>query len=287
MNGKQYNNVINDTLRCRQCSDPLSTAKQIFQKLEIALPQGDLKQICQALETNEHTGWRACTRQEAQEAADQGIAAMGINENEILILAANDAETPVAIPVPILLPSRQTADKELIYYSYAAAVCPPASEEMPTYPADQLTGIQRFSCAADGDTYLSKNFKVREFRCNDGSDEIFIDMALVRCLQALRDWAGAAITITSGYRTPSHNEEIGGAKYSKHIWGMAADIVCSAKSPRQLAQKAESLGMQGIEWNDALNYTHIDTRSGKWYAKYIDEDYHTGYLDIASFYESY
>lgn len=286
MNKKQYNSVINNTLRCRQCSDSLDTARLIFQKLDVTLPQGDLKQICQALETKDW-GWQTCTRQEAQKAANQGIAAMGISENEVLILAADDEETPVTIPVPVLLPSRQTADKELVYYSYTAAVRPSAPDETPAYPADQLTGIQRFSYAADGDTDLSKNFKVREFRCNDGSDEIFIDMALVRYLQALRDWAGAAITITSGYRTPSHNEEIGGAKYSKHIWGMAADIVCSAKSPRQLAQKAESLGMQGIEWNDALNYTHIDTRTGKWYAKYIDEDCHTGYLDIASFYESY
>lgn len=124
-----------------------------------------------------------------------------------------------------------------------------------------------FSYALDGNKPLSKNFKVREFRCKDGSDEILIDMELVRNLQKIRDWAGASITINSGYRTPSHNASIGGATRSQHIYGKAADIICSGKTPLQLAQKAETLGMMGIEWNDDLNYTHIDTRTNKWHVK--------------------
>lgn len=140
--------------------------------------------------------------------------------------------------------------------------------------------VVTFSYEEDGDKYLSKNFKVREFRCKDGSDEILIDMGLVRYLQQIRDWAGASITINSGYRTPSHNASIGGATKSQHIYGKAVDIVCSGKSPLQLAQKAETLGMKGIEWNKDLNYTHIDTRTSQWHVKR-----HNGvFVSVSSFY---
>ncbi len=160
-------------------------------------------------------------------------------------------------------------------------VDPPIIEDTPTYLVDQLTGVQTFSYAEDGEKALSKNFKVKEFRCKDGSDEILIDMELVRYLQQIRDWAGASITINSGYRTPSHNASVGGSSRSQHIYGKAADIVCSGKSPLQLAQRAETLGMMGIEWNDDLNYTHVDTRTNKWHVKRCEG----AFISVSSFYD--
>lgn len=164
---------------------------------------------------------------------------------------------------------------------YVLTVEPPIIEDTPTYLVDQLTGVQTFSYAEDGEKALSKNFKVKEFRCQDGSDEILIDMELVRYLQQIRDWAGSSITINSGYRTPSHNASVGGASKSQHIYGKAADIVCSGKSPLQLAQRAEALGMMGIEWNDDLNYTHADTRTSKWHVKCYKGDF----ITVSSFYD--
>ena len=35
--------------------------------------------------------------------------------------------------------------------------------------------LEVYSLARDGSRYLSKNFQVKEFRCRDGSDPIFID----------------------------------------------------------------------------------------------------------------
>ena len=37
-----------------------------------------------------------------------------------------------------------------------------------------------YSLERDGEKSLSKNFKVKEFRCKDGSDPIFIDSELGR-----------------------------------------------------------------------------------------------------------
>ncbi len=145
--------------------------------------------------------------------------------------------------------------------------------------------VVTFSYVEDGDKYLTKNFKVREFRCKDGSNEIKIDMELVRYLQQIRDWAGASITINSGYRTPSHNASVDGAPNSMHLEGKAADIICSNKTPLQLAQKAETLGMTGIEWNPVYGYTHVDTRENEWHVKYAkDENNNPYFIAIKSFY---
>ena len=68
--------------------------------------------------------------------------------------------------------------------------------------------VKTYQLSKDGETRLSTNFKVKEFACKDGSDKILIDGDLVAYLQKIRDWAGTAVTITSGYRTKSYNESI-------------------------------------------------------------------------------
>ena len=57
--------------------------------------------------------------------------------------------------------------------------------------------IRAYSKAKDGATFLSKNFRVREFACQDGTDPVFVDMDLVDILQRIRDHFGVAVTITS------------------------------------------------------------------------------------------
>ena len=172
--------------------------------------------------------------------------------------------------------------------STVSDVCRVVVYDDKTYLADVYgNAVVRFSYREHGNLPLSKNFKVREFRCKDGSDEILIDMALVRYLQQIRDWAGGSITVSSGYRTPSHNKKVGGSPTSKHLLGKAADIICSNKTPLELARKAQDLGMPGIEWNPVKHYTHIDTRENKWHVKYVKKEGDTKptYLAIASFYD--
>ena len=47
---------------------------------------------------------------------------------------------------------------------------------------------------------------------------------LVEILQKIRDHFGKAVNINSAYRTPAKNKQVGGAAYSQHLYGMAADI---------------------------------------------------------------
>ena len=59
--------------------------------------------------------------------------------------------------------------------------------------------IKQYSLAKDGARQLAPGFKVREFRCRDGSDVVMIDESLVMLLQCIREHFGKPITITSGY----------------------------------------------------------------------------------------
>jgi len=78
---------------------------------------------------------------------------------------------------------------------------------------------------------LTKNFKLKEFRCRDGSDVPEDLMGNVRLLaenlQVLRDHIGKPIRIISGYRSKKYNTKINGAKRSQHMLAKAADIKIS------------------------------------------------------------
>ena len=123
--------------------------------------------------------------------------------------------------------------------------------------------LKAYSVAKDGTTYISKNFRVREFACKDGSDPIFIDDDLVGVLQQIRDHFGKAVTITSAFRTASHNKKVGGATYSQHLYGKAADIKVSGVAPSVVADYVETLmpGTGGI--GRYSTFTHVDVRKVK------------------------
>ena len=123
--------------------------------------------------------------------------------------------------------------------------------------------INAYSYAKDGTKFLSKNFRVREFRCKDDTDPIFIDSDLVDVLQKVRDHFGKAVTITSAFRTASHNKKVGGATYSQHLYGKAADIKVSGVTPSVVADFAETLMPSTGGIGRYSTFTHVDVRKVK------------------------
>ena len=127
--------------------------------------------------------------------------------------------------------------------------------------------LEVYSLARDGSKQLSKNFTVKEFRCRDGSDPIFIDTELVELLQKIRDHFGKAVVINSAYRTPFHNKAVDGKFYSQHQYGKAADIRISGVSVDTLANYVETLlpGRGGIGRYRQKGFVHVDVRKNeKW-----------------------
>ena len=120
--------------------------------------------------------------------------------------------------------------------------------------------INAYSKAKDGNKKLSANFKVKEFACSDGTDPIFIAPELVEILQKIRTHFGKAVTINSGYRTVSKNKACGGATYSQHLYGTAADITVKGVAPKTVAAYAETLMPKKGGIGIYGTFTHIDVR---------------------------
>ena len=130
--------------------------------------------------------------------------------------------------------------------------------------------IKQYSLMADGNRRLAPDFKVRELRCRDGTDTVMVDEVLTVVLQCIREHFGKAVTITSGYRTPTHNAKVGGSKSSQHLLGRAADIQVAGTSVEDVAAYAESLlhnsggvGRYPVKAGRAKGWVHVDTRPNK------------------------
>lgn len=118
---------------------------------------------------------------------------------------------------------------------------------------------------------LTKNFKLSEFDCKDGTPVPDILLPNVKeladNLQKLRDAIGKPIHINSAFRTVAYNEKIGGASKSQHLLGKAADIVVKDMTPKEVADKIEELIKAGKMKQGGLgrykNFTHYDIRGNK------------------------
>ncbi len=123
-------------------------------------------------------------------------------------------------------------------------------------------------------TQLSAHFNAKEFRCKCGKEHAFsISNELVDKLEKLYAALNCSkIIVTSGYRCPTHDKNVGGSGTGQHTLGNAADICCYGQdgqpiSSKIVCQKAQDIGFTGIaNITAAYIYTHVDVRpNGKWY----------------------
>lgn len=121
--------------------------------------------------------------------------------------------------------------------------------------------VKVYSKVKDGDKKLSANFRVREFACSDGSDPVFIAPELVEVLQKIRDHFKQPVTINSAYRTPGKNKAVGGAAYSQHLYGTAADIQVKGIAPKDVYAFAETLLPNKGGIGLYPTFTHVDVRA--------------------------
>lgn len=87
---------------------------------------------------------------------------------------------------------------------------------------------------------MLKHFDFEEFDCPtlEGSglpttDGGKMNLDFLHKLDEARELAGVPFKITSGYRSPQHNLDVGGRVGSSHIKGLAVDIACVNSHQRQ------------------------------------------------------
>lgn len=109
-----------------------------------------------------------------------------------------------------------------------------------------------------------KYFNLCEFECHHCGQlpEAGMNPVLLAKLDVLRERLGRPVIVTSGYRCPVHNANVGGVRNSQHVAGTAADIYCPGVSVDELADMATEIGFDGIGRYYGQGFVHVDCRDG-------------------------
>ena len=115
--------------------------------------------------------------------------------------------------------------------------------------------------AAIAPEMASAHFEMAEYRCDcaglcDGWPARMNPVLLDR-IEALREYYGLPLVITSGVRCEDRNTEVGGVAWSFHKRGDAADLYCPGVAVGDLAQTAKDLGMNVLPYY-ASGYIHVE-----------------------------
>lgn len=109
-----------------------------------------------------------------------------------------------------------------------------------------------------------KYFTMGEFRCKHCGQlpENGMDSKLLQVLEKMRERLGEPLIVSSGYRCPTHNRNIGGASQSYHMRGKAADVYIRSErfTPKSIEKIAFECGADTACAYEADGFCHVDMR---------------------------
>ena len=116
-------------------------------------------------------------------------------------------------------------------------------------------------------THVTPHFQWGELRCHDGTavPDTYMKNAIAICkrAEALREYLGEPLIVTSGFRTKAWNDRVGGAKGSLHLTARALDLTCRSVSAKEMHTAYLALIKAGKVPDGGLglykNWIHIDT----------------------------
>ncbi len=119
-------------------------------------------------------------------------------------------------------------------------------EDEPSYQVASAAGLAR----------LAPNGLLKQ---RESVDTACLKPALVSVLKKIERHYGKRIIVTSGYRSPSYNQRVRGARNSLHMYCAAADIQIDGVSKWELAKFARSMpGRGGVGTYCHTNSVHVD-----------------------------
>ena len=115
-------------------------------------------------------------------------------------------------------------------------------------------------------TFPAKHFTREEFECKCGCGFDTVDAELLDVLEEVRVWFEEPVTINSGCRCVTHNENEGGKPNSQHLYGRAADIVVRNVPASEVYEYLNVRFPDDYGMKAYSTFTHIDTRTnrGRW-----------------------
>ncbi|GGX67789.1 hypothetical protein GCM10011309_16830 [Litorimonas cladophorae] len=155
------------------------------------------------------------------------VAPMTSGVHSLTIKNSEDMET-AEITLFVLTPSSEISSKGYI-----------GKYRIGKYPRNTPQGFIRLD-KKDVSLPVSPNFKVGQFLCKQqpkvwpkyllvSSDNLERLETLLEDLNEKRDTQADTLFVMSGYRTPFYNSAIGSAKFSRHMYGDAADVYVDTK----------------------------------------------------------
>lgn len=223
----------------------------------------------------------------AAPSASGGRAAPGAAAKPLIASAAPTqaaAKPLIESPVPAAINDPQAPAKPLIQLASAESPAKPISlasvgddSGLPGVRQTELFEIKRKSgidddsdvdlhededggpiqlASAAGLARLAPNGLLRQ---TENVDVACLKPSLVRVLKAIEQRYRGKIVVTSGYRSPTHNQRARGAKNSLHMYCAAADIQIEGVSKWELANYVRSMpGRGGVGTYCHTDSVHVD-----------------------------
>jgi hypothetical protein len=191
-----------------------------------------------------------------------------------IVVADSSSLDSVTLNIWVMVPAGELKDEYLRGYRIGKYLSIPY-KQLPIYkPPVGFIEVTR----ENEETLVSPHFKLRQFICKQAGDypkyvvlreRLLLKLELILEKTNQSGYPCEGFEVLSGYRTPHHNRAIGNVKYSRHVYGDAADIFID-ENPRDGIM--DDLNRDGkIDYRDAgVLYDIIDGMYGKpWYRKFL------------------
>jgi len=110
----------------------------------------------------------------------------------------------------------------------------------------------------------SQFFSYDELKCKCGCGKCEMNESFMERLDELRTLCGHPIYLSSAYRCPEHNSEVGGVDDSPHPEGIGVDITINGGMAWHLLDYATEIGFTGIgikqHGKHKKRFIHIDDK---------------------------
>ena len=112
------------------------------------------------------------------------------------------------------------------------------------------------------DLYAGYSQNYGTYVANSGVDTFCLVPNLRLVLWSFETYFGRKVVVSSGYRSPAHNADVGGKEDSYHMRCMAADFFIPGVDKRKLIAYAYRNGLVGgLGCYPGRSFIHVDVRS--------------------------
>jgi hypothetical protein len=138
-----------------------------------------------------------------------------------------EEETGEPAPTEVCFPGADDSYTTCFELTYFDPDAPPAGYEYPAALGGDANYRRPIAFidldSIDGTTAVAPNFLLQELAQAFKGRWAIVQPHAVESLQELRD-LGGPLNVNSGYRSPAYNAEVGGAGYSRHMYGDGFDV---------------------------------------------------------------